>query len=283
MCNVQRLRAMHIFLILRTSFCYNVHEVKEMAENYELAQIDYNDGLKYKEIADKYGVTLNTVRSWKSRKWSEKGKMKRVARDVQEEHKRLSEFQKSAQIDFVDMDTIKTVLGKERDATELSNVVPNVGLMDVTRTEAMRKVYERWLPQEQLDIIDTVSSMSIADRLWMQLEFNFSSLVRMQQIMYVNDNKDHTSVISGIGMSETYAVALAHDKYDKYVTAQAKATNAYLNIVRMFLEVAELNDERRLKLEAMTLGNEKLRAEIEKIKGVDNDKPLEIIIKKKEV
>ncbi|MEI3516014.1 MAG: hypothetical protein V8R50_01370 [Clostridia bacterium] len=31
--------------------------------------------MKYKEIAEKYGVTLNTVKSWKTRyKWSKDGK-----------------------------------------------------------------------------------------------------------------------------------------------------------------------------------------------------------------
>lgn len=45
------------------------------APNYESALIDYQAGMKYKEIAEKYGVTINTVKSWKTRYgWSkEKG------------------------------------------------------------------------------------------------------------------------------------------------------------------------------------------------------------------
>lgn len=44
-------------------------EVK--ATNAELAYQDYLKGMKYKEIAEKYGVTINTVKSWKTRyKWS---------------------------------------------------------------------------------------------------------------------------------------------------------------------------------------------------------------------
>src|SRR5690554_6922120 len=42
-----------------------------MKENYELAYNDYKNGMKYKEIAEKYGVTLNTVKSWKTRKWND--------------------------------------------------------------------------------------------------------------------------------------------------------------------------------------------------------------------
>lgn len=38
-----------------------------MAEKHILAEQDYMQGLKYKEIAEKYSVTLNTVKSWKKR------------------------------------------------------------------------------------------------------------------------------------------------------------------------------------------------------------------------
>ena len=44
-------------------------------QNYDLAYIDYCKGMKYKEIAEKYGVTINTVKSWKTRyKWLKDGK-----------------------------------------------------------------------------------------------------------------------------------------------------------------------------------------------------------------
>ena len=34
-------------------------------ENYEKAEQDYIAGMKYKDIAEKYGTTINTVKSWK--------------------------------------------------------------------------------------------------------------------------------------------------------------------------------------------------------------------------
>ena len=41
---------------------------------YEQAETDYMNGLKYKEIAEKYDVTINTVKSWKTRyNWNRKG------------------------------------------------------------------------------------------------------------------------------------------------------------------------------------------------------------------
>lgn len=46
-----------------------------MAENYEKAERDYLAGAKYKDIAAKYGVSVNTVKSWRKRYgWSREGK-----------------------------------------------------------------------------------------------------------------------------------------------------------------------------------------------------------------
>lgn len=38
-----------------------------MAEKHEQAESDYMAGMKYKDIAEKYSVTLSTVKSWKQR------------------------------------------------------------------------------------------------------------------------------------------------------------------------------------------------------------------------
>lgn len=44
--------------------------------NWEKAYEDYLSGMKYKEISEKYGVSINTVKSWKSRKWGAPPKKK---------------------------------------------------------------------------------------------------------------------------------------------------------------------------------------------------------------
>ena len=47
--------------------------------NYELAELDYKSGMKYKDIAEKYGVTVNTVKSWKQRyNWTRKSTEKKT-------------------------------------------------------------------------------------------------------------------------------------------------------------------------------------------------------------
>lgn len=257
-----------------------------MAEVFELAYIDYKDGMKYQEIADKYNVSLSTVKSWKSRKWEKDGKEIKVTKKVTKEHQKIEKLQRRLQIENGTAEIVDEVLDRNKDGSikkpRSGNPNPSNGFKRHNTYGVKHGLYRKWLPPENVEIIEEARDMTIADRLWMQLELKFSNIIRMQKLLYVEDKEDHTSVVSGVGMSETYKVALSHEKYESYIKAENAATAEYRNIVKLFLEVAEETDERRLKLEAMTLGNEKLRAEIDKLNGGDKDKPIEIVIKKKE-
>ena len=49
-----------------------------MAEKHIEAEKDYINGMKYKDIADKYGVSEATVKSWKTRYGWGRGKKKKA-------------------------------------------------------------------------------------------------------------------------------------------------------------------------------------------------------------
>lgn len=76
--------------------------------NYELAKIDYSNGLSTKEIAEKYNVSVATVRKWKSRhNWDSvtkkrdknvtSKKAKEVAKILVEEGASISEVAKQTE------------------------------------------------------------------------------------------------------------------------------------------------------------------------------------------
>lgn len=76
--------------------------MSEKQKKYELAFKDFLEGVKYKDIAEKYAVSINTVKSWRSRYWkdmiNEKG-IKNVS-------KKVAKFKKSRE---------KTLRSKIRD------------------------------------------------------------------------------------------------------------------------------------------------------------------------
>lgn len=66
--------------------------------NYELAEKDYQAGMKYKDIASKYNVTLNTVKSWKTRyKWKKDAEEKESAEKVCTQNKSMHTLKKGAE------------------------------------------------------------------------------------------------------------------------------------------------------------------------------------------
>ena len=65
-------------------------------EKYELAELDYKNGMKYKDIADKYEVSLNTVKSWKQRyKWCKDDKKVCIQKTKKYAHKKVKEVAKT--------------------------------------------------------------------------------------------------------------------------------------------------------------------------------------------
>lgn len=77
-----------------------------MKEKYELAYQDYLDGMKYKDIAAKYGVSVSAVKSWKSRYWKDKKLQpkkskvatKKVAKKIAKEMVETSELDEERQL-----------------------------------------------------------------------------------------------------------------------------------------------------------------------------------------
>ncbi|QHJ80564.1 MAG: hypothetical protein [Caudoviricetes sp.] len=54
------------------------------------AKQDYLAGMKYKDIAEKYGVTLNTVKSWKTRHWNKESDGAPVEKSVHTKTKKCA-------------------------------------------------------------------------------------------------------------------------------------------------------------------------------------------------
>lgn len=59
-------------------------------EKHEEAEKDYMNGMKYKDIAEKYGTTINTVKSWKKRyDWNKKEGAHKIEKGCTQNEKRV--------------------------------------------------------------------------------------------------------------------------------------------------------------------------------------------------
>lgn len=64
----------------------------EEKAKYEIAYEDYMIGMKYKDIAEKYDVSVATVKSWKTRHWGKKGMHTKPKKSMQ--HKKYATSKK---------------------------------------------------------------------------------------------------------------------------------------------------------------------------------------------
>ncbi len=92
-------------------------------QNYDLAEEDYINGMKYKEIAEKYNVSINTVKSWKTRyKWcKDKKSMHTKNKKVCTQNKNGASIKKNKEN------------SKEPIADEVKEVIENEDLTDKQR------------------------------------------------------------------------------------------------------------------------------------------------------
>lgn len=204
-------------------------EVK--ATNAELAYQDYLNGMKYKEIAEKYGVTINTVKSWKTRyKWSKDGK-------------------KSVHTKIEKVCTQKSKLGNQNAAGH--------GAPEGNKNAEKYGFFSKYLPEETREIFSAISEANPLDLLWHQIQIAYAAIIRAQKIAYVKDQEDKTiekikekrEKIHG----ERWEVQQAWDKQNEFLKAQARAQGELRSLIKQYDEMLHKNwdmatEEQRIRI-----------------------------------
>ncbi len=178
-----------------------------MKENWELAYEDYKKGLKRKEIAQKYGVSINTVKSWKSRHWN----------------------------------TLEGAPPKKKKGAPLNNknALNNQGGAPPQNTNAEKHgFFSKWLPEETLEILGEVKEKSPLDLLWDNIQLQYAAIIRAQKLMYVKDQQDMTKEISLTSPDTTaYDVQQAWDKQANFMSAQSRAMKTLESMIKQYDEM----------------------------------------------
>ena len=187
-------------------------------QNYILAEQDYMAGMKYKDIADKYGVSLNTVKSWKVRhKWDKK-----------------SVHTKS--------EKVCTQKKKHGGQPGNKNAVGH-GAPKGNKNAEKFGFFSTYLPEETVSIIQEMPADPL-DVLWDQIQIAYAAIIRAQQIMYVRDRDDLTTTQiqekNGDSVTEErWEVQQAWDKQGSFLKAQARAQSELRSMIRQYKDLAE--------------------------------------------
>ena len=209
---------------------------------------DYLTGMKIKEIAEKYEISLNTLKSWIKRyKWAEeKNTLKKEG--APKRRKRGAPLNN------------KNALGNKGGAPKENTNAVKHGLFSKYFTEDTRDIYEELQNGSPLEL------------LWHNIMFLQAEILRSQKIMYVKDSKDKTE--SQIGFSngkvesETWQIQQAWDKQGNYLKSLSRAEAELRNMIKDYLEL-----EGKSKTDASTMAKDWKSAiiEIEKRRAEKNE------------
>ncbi|MCY7433227.1 phage terminase small subunit [Bacillus safensis] len=235
-----------------------------MESKHIQAQKDYVKGMKYKDLAEKYGVSINTIKSWKKRHGWERKK---------------------------GAPTKKRVHTKKGGQPGNKNAVGNSGGAPARNQNAKTHgFYSKHMPAEAFEIMQDIQEFSPVDLLWEQIQIQFTAIVRAQKIMFV-ENKDEMikelkkkkSVVSDSTdiEEEEYEFQFAWDRHATFLNAQSRAMAELRSLIKQFEGLAHEKDERRLKLKQMKLNIDRTKAEVERLTDNKEDPTFEILIKDK--
>lgn len=181
-----------------------------LKENWELAYEDYKKGLKRKEIAQKYSVSINTVKSWKSRHWN----------------------------------ALEGAPPKKKKGAPLNNknALNNQGGAPPQNTNAEKHgFFSKWLPEETLEILGEVKEKSPLDLLWDNIQLQYAAIIRAQKLMYVKDRQDKTKekieYKDGSVIGEKWEVQQAWDKQANFMSAQSRAMKTLESMIKQYDEM----------------------------------------------
>ncbi|ASB52590.1 phage terminase small subunit [Bacillus velezensis M27] len=210
-----------------------------MAEKHIQAYKDYVKGMKYKDLAEKYGVSVNTIKSWKQRHgW---------------ERKKCAPSEKSVHTKIGGQPGNKNALGNSGGAAPARN-----------QNAVTHGFFSKYLPEETLEIMEEIQERSPADMIWDQIQIQYAAILRAQRIMFVQDKDDMTKVLKkekpgAFGDEQEWEFQFAWDRHATFLNAQSRAMGELRSLIKQFDQLAHEQDERRLKLEQMRLNIEKTK------------------------
>lgn len=185
-----------------------------MSEKHEQAYEDYKAGMKYQALADKYSVSVNTIKSWKQRyQWARKG--------VHTKEKVCTQ-KKGAPV------------GNKNAAGN-----PGGGAPARNHNAFTHGLYAKYLPAETLELVECLENKSPLDLLWESICIKYAAIIRAQQVMFVKDAEDHTIIKNGESVSESggaehWAVKSAADKQAAFLNAQSRAMSTLTNLIKQY-------------------------------------------------
>ncbi|HCU2883504.1 hypothetical protein E1H49_18385 [Clostridioides difficile] len=224
-----------------------------MQDVKEKVKQDYLKGMKQKEIASKYDISLNTLKSWIKRyNWSKEKK-------------------KGAPIN-------------KRGAPFSNKNSVGHGAPKENKNAEKFGFFSKYLPEETRELIQEISIKDKFDILWEQITIQYAAIIRAQKIMYVKDKEEmikevkkskvktsdrKTEKTSTNSQEEEYEweFQFAWDRQASFLNAQSRAMSELRSLIKQYDEM--IHKDWNLATEEQKTRVEKLKCEVDNLSKDD--------------
>lgn len=262
-----------------------------MKQKHELAQEDYMQGMKYKDIAEKHEVSINTIKSWRKRHgWNRKG-----VHPNEEKGCTLNEEKKKTGAPIGNKNAVGNSGNKNPkwgNKNALGHGPPKGNDNAVTHG-----FFRKYFPEDVADLAAEIMEKNPIDMLWENITIQYTAIIRAQRLMFVESKDEMIKELKKskydilpdkekgfiqVPTEEEHEFQFAWDRHATFLNAQSRAMSTLSSLIRDFDKLANINDERRMKLEQMKLGIEKTKAEIKELTDDNGSGGKVIIVNDKE-
>ncbi|MFY0147798.1 phage terminase small subunit [Bacillus cytotoxicus] len=238
-----------------------------MKQKHELAQEDYMQGMKYKELAEKYEVSVNTVKSWKTRyKWDRKS--------VHTKDEKVRTQKKTG-----------APIGNKNAVGNSGNKNPKWGNKNAVGhgppkgndNAVTHGFFRKHFPEDVADLAAEIMEKNPIDMLWENITIQYTAIIRAQRLMFVESKDEMIKELKKskydilpdkekgfiqVPTEEEYEFQFAWDRHATFLNAQSRAMSTLSSLIRDFDKLANIDDERRAKLHLINAQIDKIRKEL---------------------
>ena len=131
-------------------------------------------------------------------------------------------------------------------------------------------LFAKYLPEETLEIMNSINEIKPLDILWTNIQMQFASIIRAQQIMFVENKDDHTTFKTK-ERSDDFAdeiqieVHASWDKQATFMNSLSRSMAELRNMLKQYVELSTHDDDRLLEVERMRAVIDKNKAEVDKL------------------
>ena len=207
---------------------------------------DYIEGMKQKEICEKYSISINTLKSWIKRyKWAEEKRNKGAP--------------------------------KNTGGAPLKNKnAVGHGAPKGNKNAEKFGFFSKYIPEEALELMENIVEKSQLDILWEQITIQYAAIIRAQKIMYVENKEEMIKELkkeeyTADGDSKLeYEFQFAWDRQATFLNAQSRAMGELRSLIKQYDTMVNANLD--LVTEEQKMRIEKLKLDISNMKGDSKDK-----------